>query len=285
MKYQIHGESRIGKRAVNQDRIAWRATPGAILMVVADGMGGHAHGEVAAQVAVDYLSDAFEHQAKPTLPDPFQFLAQCFNGAHAAITRVAGLRKLSEVPRTTCVACVIQDGLAHWVHAGDARLYLLRGNRIFQRSRDHTRVQLLLEQGLIDEAGAKAHPDRHRVYSCLGGTASEKGESPQMDFSAKTPLLPGDVIALCSDGVWGPAGDHRIVRCLTEIRPPQSVIQLLNDAEEKAGERADNLSLIALRWDTPSPYAAQLGSPSDEDIERAIDQIRGIIRPSQNSAQ
>lgn len=282
MKYLIHGESRIGQRASNQDRIAWRMTSDAILMVVADGMGGHAHGEVAAQVTVDYISDAFEHQAKPTLADPFLFLAQCFNGAHAAIARVAGLRKLSEIPRTTCVACVIQDGLAHWVHAGDARLYLLRDGRIAQRSRDHTRVQLMLEQGLIDEAGAKTHPDRHRVYSCLGGGDAE---SPQMDFSAKTPLLPGDVVALCSDGVWGPAGDHRLVRRLTETPPPHSVVQLLDDAEHKAGGRADNLSLIVLRWETPSPYAAQLGSPSDEDIERAIDQIRGIIRPLQNTAQ
>jgi len=271
MNYLVHQESRVGGRAINQDRLAFRATPEALLLVVADGMGGHAHGEVAAQVVIDYMTDAFEHQARPVLADPFLFLTQCFNGAHAAITRVAGLRKLSEVPRTTCVACVVQDGLAHWVHTGDARLYLLRDGRILNRSRDHTRVQLLLDQGLIDADMAKHHPDRHRVYSCLGGPAA-----PQIDFSAKTPLLPGDVLALCSDGVWAPAGDSRLAKRLCEAAPQQAVPQLLNDAEQRAGPKADNLTLIALRWETTSPWAAQIGSPSDEDIERAIDEIRGV---------
>lgn len=271
MNYLVHHESRIGQRRINQDRLAFRASPEALLLVVADGMGGHAHGEVAAQVVIDYMTDAFEHKAKPRLPDPFLFLTQCFNGAHAAIARVAGLRNLSEIPRTTCVACVVQDGLAHWIHAGDARLYLLRDGRIQHRSRDHTRVQTLLDQGLIDADGAKRHPDRHRVYSCLGGDTS-----PQIDFSAKTPLLPGDVLALCTDGVWGPAGDSRLARRLSEAPPAQAVPQLLDDAEQKAGPKADNLSLIALRWETESPWAPQIGSPSDDDIERAIDEIRGM---------
>lgn len=272
LNYLVHQESRIGRRAINQDRLVFRASDKALLLVAADGMGGHAHGEVAAQVAIDYMADAFEHQARPALADPFLFLTQCFNGAHAAIARVAGLRGLKEVPRTTCVACVVQDGLAHWIHAGDARLYLLRDGRILQRSRDHSRVQLQLAQGLIDADTAKHHPERHRVYSCLGGPVA-----PQLDFSAKTPLLPGDVLALCTDGVWGPAGDSRLARRLSEAPPEKAVPQLLDDAERKGGAHADNLSLIALRWETPSPWAAQLGSPSDEDIERAIDEIRGML--------
>lgn len=273
MNYLVWEQSRIGGRAVNQDRLLLRATSQALLLVAADGMGGHAHGEVAAQVAVDRLAGAFEREARPRLADPFGFLARGLNDAHAAILRVAGARELAEVPCTTCVACVIQDGLAHWVHAGDARLYLLRDGAVYRRSRDHTKVQLLLDQGLIDAATARRHPERNRVYSCLGGPGV-----PQIDFSSRTPLLPGDVLALCTDGVWSPAGDEALARLLGGDEPQRAGPRLMDLAEHNGGGHGDNLSLIALRWDDPSPWSAELGSPSDEEINRAIDEIRGIIR-------
>ncbi|GAB2180839.1 protein phosphatase 2C domain-containing protein [Denitratisoma sp. agr-D3] len=277
MSYRVHGDSRIGRRAVNQDRLAFRVRDDAQFLVVADGMGGHAHGEVAAQVAVDHMVDAFEHRPSSALAQPRDFLEQCFNGAHGAILRVAGLRGLGEVPRTTCVACLVLDGVAHWGHAGDARLYLLREGRILHRSRDHTRVQQLLDKGLIDAAAARQHPDRHRVYNCLGGAVP-----PQVALSAAIPLRPGDVLALCSDGVWDPAGDGALVRHLGTTAPEQGVPSLMDDAERRAGPRADNLSLIVLRWDGRKIRPPLAPKSHEANPAWAESEIPGIIRPSQN---
>ena len=88
MKFSVYRESRVGGRRSNQDRLAYRYSRKALLLLVADGMGGYAHGDVAAQVAVDHLVDAFERHARPAVDEPFGFLADGFNGAHAAIGRV-----------------------------------------------------------------------------------------------------------------------------------------------------------------------------------------------------
>ena len=267
MKFSVYRESRVGGRRSNQDRLAYRYSRKALLLLVADGMGGYAHGDVAAQVAVDHLVDAFERHARPAVDEPFGFLADGFNGAHAAIGRVAGRRGFGDAPRTTLVACLIQDGIAHWAHAGDSRLYLLREGRIQDRTQDHSRVQLLLQQGLIDDDQAKRHPERNRIFSCLGGA-----NAPQIEFSRKTPLYDQDVIALCSDGVWGPLGDEGMAQGLAKGRPAERVPALLDEAERIAGPGGDNLSLLAVRWEGGLPCEA----PSDDDLLRAIAALRGI---------
>ena len=132
MKFTIYQESRVGKRRNNQDRLAHCYSREALLMVVADGMGGHLHGEVAAQIAVQYLTEAFQREAKPRLADPFMFLAGGLQNAHQAVQDYALAKHLPEPesPRTTCVACVVQDSIAYWAHAGDSRLYVLRDGRV-----------------------------------------------------------------------------------------------------------------------------------------------------------
>ena len=298
MKFTIYQESRIGKRAVNQDRIAYCYSRDALLMVLADGMGGHAHGEIAAQIAVQYITAAFKQEARPGLEDPFLFLSDAFGYAHHAIVDYASDRSLDDAPRTTCVACIVQRNIAYWAHAGDSRLYLLRGDRLLAQTRDHSRVQVMLDQGLIDAQAAAVHPARNRVFSCLGGV-----QPPQIDFSRKTPLKTRDVIALCSDGAWAPLGEEPLVRGLCDANPMLAVPRLLDQAESLAGEGSDNLSLIAMQWDetyagnTPSnvqtktmplhAFTTQMNdvrkeraSPdlSEAEIDKAIADIRNAIR-------
>ncbi|OIR06891.1 serine/threonine phosphatase stp [mine drainage metagenome] len=297
MKFTIYQESRIGRRASNQDRIAYCYSRDALLMVVADGMGGHLHGELAAHIAVQYITGSFKREARPALDDPIRFLARALAHAHQAIIDFAAERGLPEAPRTTCVACVVQRNVAHWAHAGDSRLYLLRGQRLLAQTRDHSRVQMMLDQGLIDAAAAASHPDRNRVFSCLGGN-----HAPQLDLSHKTPLRAGDIIALCSDGVWAPLGSDLLVRSLAGANPMLSVPRLLDLAGARAGENGDNLSLIAMQWgesysgNTPSNVStktmpldaintemgeAGMANPSDfseDEIERAINEIRTAIQ-------
>ncbi len=304
MKFSIFQESRTGKRKNNEDRIAHCYSRDALLMVVADGMGGHFYGEVAAQIAVQTLTGAFEREADPEIGDPFRFLHESMDNAHRAIFDFSIQHALSDSPRTTCVACLIQDSIAYWAHAGDSRLYLIRDGKVVVRTRDHSRVQLLMDQGIITRAQAARHPERNKVYSCLGGP-----QTPEIELSRKTPLRAGDMLALCSDGVWGPVRDEMLAEALNGDDLADAVPALMDTAEANGGAHADNLSIIALRWETS--YAEEAsgtegadsavstkGMPDDkittrldrfgrnpdyksdlseDDIERAIEEIRATI--------
>lgn len=304
MKFTIYHESRRGGRKSNQDRVAYCYSRDALLLVVADGMGGHLHGEIAAEIAVKYVTDSFQREAAPTLADPFMFLSKALVNAHHAILDFATDHLNDDTPRTTCVACLIQDGKAYWAHTGDSRLYLIRDGAIASKTRDHSRVQLMVEQGLIGEAEAVSHPARNRIYSCLGGI-----HLPQIDFSPQTKMRAGDVIVLCTDGFWTPVSGATLASRLSGADIMKAVPPLMAEAERLAGKHSDNLSVIAVTWEeggpstsgsTISTQAMQadefttrmngfVGSRSgagepppteltDEEIERVVAEIQGAIQ-------
>jgi len=244
MQFSIYQESRRGARRSNQDRIAYCYSKEALLMLVADGMGGHQHGEIAAQIAMQFITGAFRREAKPDLSDPALFLRWSIAGAHHAILQHATEDGLPEAPRTTCVACVVQNDVACWAHAGDSRLYHIRDGRILVQTRDHSRVRQLIDQGLVREEAFAAHPERNRIYNCLGAAMP-----PQVDVSASTKLDIGDTLMLCSDGLWGPLSGKIICGAVQMSGIIQAVPQLLDEAERRAGRECDNLSVIAATWE------------------------------------
>jgi serine/threonine protein phosphatase PrpC len=302
VKFTIYQESRPGKRANNEDRLAHCYSRDALLMVVADGMGGHYYGEIAAQIAVQVVIESFQREATPEISDPFLFLQKSMNNAHRAIIDFTDAHHLKDSPRTTCVACIIQHNIAFWAHAGDSRLYLMRGGKVLTHTRDHSRVQLLKDQGVINAAQAAVHPDRNKVYSCLGGRLT-----PEIEFSRKTPLESGDVLALCTDGLWGVMPGEMMAVALKSENLMQAVPMLLGQADIRGGPNADNLSILVVRWedsyieegatatstvstqtmsrDTITTRLDEFGrNPnyktelSDEEIERAIEEIRSTIQ-------
>jgi serine/threonine protein phosphatase PrpC len=244
MQFSVYQESRRGARRSNQDRIAYCYSKDTLLMLVADGMGGHLHGEVAAQIAMQFITEAFRREAKPALPDASLFLRRAITGAHHAIIEHAADAGLAETPRTTCVVCIVQDDIACWAHAGDSRLYHIRKGRIVAQTRDHSRVQQLIDQGRIREEAFGAHPERNRIFNCLGSNAL-----PQVDVSAVTRLQTGDTLMLCSDGLWGPLSGKIICGALQASGIMQAVPELLDEAERRAGRECDNLSVIAVTWE------------------------------------
>ena len=243
MKLSVVQESRKGARPYNQDRVAYRRTEQALLMVLADGMGGYAGGELAAQSAVQSVQDDFAAQAKPRLSNPEVFLSQAMARAHDAIRRQARAAGLGDAPRTTLVACVVQSGLAYWSYVGDSRLYLIREGRIATRTKDHTTVQQLIDAGRMREEALPSYPGRNELLRCLGGP-----DAPQFERPVSATLAQGDIVLLCSDGLWGPLTPRLLVLTFIGKEPSRALGELFGLAESRAGDQGDNLSAVLMQW-------------------------------------
>ncbi|MSQ19283.1 MAG: serine/threonine-protein phosphatase [Betaproteobacteria bacterium] len=241
MRFLIYQDSRLGGRKNNEDRLGYSYSKEALLMVVADGMGGHLHGEIAAEIAVQTIVQAFQREAQPKLADPQRFLIDAITMAHLAIIGLAAARQLPETPRTTCIACIVQDGAAHWAHVGDSRLYLVRDGRIEVVTKDHSRVQLLVDAGRVRPEAMLVHPERNKIFNCLG-----QMHLPRIDLSRKTALNYDDTLFLCSDGFWGPLPPSLMVDALQRNNILKSMSELIDAAELRAGNEADNISVVAM---------------------------------------
>lgn len=243
MRFTIFQDSRKGARKVNQDRIAYTYGRDTLLLVVADGMGGHAGGEIAAQICVRLFIERFQQEAKPVLKHPVQFLQDSMQRAHAALGSYAAQFSMLETPRTTCVACIVQAGHAYWCHVGDSRLYLFRQGGLIGSTKDHSKVQYLVDQGIIGADEVVSHPDRNKIFSCLGGLVD-----PVIDLSRRTPLRNGDVLVLCTDGLWTVFEQREIATWLTSTPILTTAPQMMREGEKRGGAEGDNLSAIIVRW-------------------------------------
>ena len=301
MKFSIFQDSRVGARPYNQDRIGHWYTRDSLLLVLADGMGGHLMGEVAAQIAVDTLAASFQKDAQTRIPDPDLFLFRAVGRIHAAIDEYARKLNLPDSPRTTLVASIVQDGTAWWTHIGDSRLYFIRRGSIVARTRDHTRVQQLVDQGRIREESVSSHPERNMLLQCLGG-----GHAPRIEPAASARLAKDDILLLCSDGFWGPLTQRQLLGTLAEKSIIDGLPELMTLAETRAGPQCDNVSVVAIGWgeeEVAQPLATATPATvpsydlptdiqdltatdpdftkthmSDEDIERAIADIKAALK-------
>ncbi|MES2407050.1 MAG: protein phosphatase 2C domain-containing protein [Pseudomonadota bacterium] len=295
MRFSIYQASRQGGRDYNQDRVAYSYSRDALLMVVADGMGGHSHGELAAQITVQTLAETFQRHARPKLNDPAAFLHGALERAHLAINDHANTHHLAEIPHTTCVACVLQEDAAWWAHVGDSRLYLYSDHGLVTRTRDHSTVQQLCDDGFITQDEMKTHPDRNKIYNCLGGHMQ-----PDVEVSRPMPLSEHDTILLCTDGLWGALTEEQIAATLRAFPLERAIEFLMDHAELRAGHAGDNLSAVGMTWGTLGEAGSQSVStltmpvntfttkmddfpalPTDlaeDEVERAIAEIQDAIK-------
>uniref|UniRef100_UPI003D13CF43 PP2C family protein-serine/threonine phosphatase n=1 Tax=Sedimenticola sp. TaxID=1940285 RepID=UPI003D13CF43 len=234
--------SLIGDRKINQDRCIRVDGNSAVLLGLGDGMGGHPRGEAAAQVLIDTCQSYFNRTPHPIL-NPSSFLTRLLHKAHENIVAFGYDQHPAIDPRTTAVACLIQKNVAHWAHAGDSRLYLLRERRVLAKTIDHSYVERLKQQGVITARQQKTHPQRNYVTRCLGGALV----SPDITLG-KHKLASGDILLLCSDGFWGSIGEEEMLNTLFSNLPLSEAIQsLAEQAAHKAFPDSDNITLIALR--------------------------------------
>ena len=263
MKFSVFQVSRKGGRQQNEDRMGYSYTRSSGILLLADGMGGHPEGEVAAQLALQAMSAMYQKQANPVLGDVTGFLNSAIMAAHRQIIKYAIEKGMLDTPRTTIVAAVVQEGAATWVHCGDSRLYLVRKGQLVTRTRDHS----YMEQPPNGQSTTRAAErlNRNILYTCLGSPTK-----PVFDISGPVALQQGDKIMLCSDGLWGTLDDADIVRQLSEKPVGNAVPDLVESALQKAGASSDNVTVIALEWETPDEFETTKGSISTDSISEGV---------------
>ena len=254
MKFSVFQISRKGGREKNEDRMGYCYTRESGLFVLADGMGGHPEGEVAAQLALQTVSALYQKAARPTVDEVTEFLATSLMGAHHQIIRYASEKGMLDTPRTTLVAAVVQGSSATWVHCGDSRLYVVRQGELLTRTRDHSYIEQQGNAGVV-------RPDsinRNILYTCLGSPTK-----PVFDVTGPVTLQQGDKILLCSDGLWGSLNDIDIVRHLSVKPVSEAVPDMVEAALRNGGEHCDNVTVIALEWETPDSFESTRGISTD----------------------
>jgi serine/threonine protein phosphatase PrpC len=237
--------SLIGHRDENQDRVAIAGDDNAVLLAVIDGMGGHAEGARAAETALATLLEAFWQTPHPIF-DPLGFLHLSLGRAHEEVVKLGVGLGIEARPRATCAVCLVQDSAAYWAHVGDSRIYQLRQQQVLERTRDHSHVEVLLREGLITESEVQGHPMRNYVECCLGGDAA----LPEMSISTRRRLKPGDMLVLCTDGMWANLKDQDFVRFAQSTGKPlrESLTDLGTQAVEASAPYSDNTTAAVLRW-------------------------------------
>ncbi|MBK8071617.1 MAG: serine/threonine-protein phosphatase [Ramlibacter sp.] len=253
MKFSVFQVSRRGGREKNEDRMGYCYTRESGLFVLADGMGGHPEGEVAAQLALQTVSALYQKEARPIVKDVPEFLSSSLMAAHHQIIRYASEKGMLDTPRTTLVAAVVQGNAASWVHCGDSRLYVVRGGELLTRTRDHSYLE---QQGAgvikLDRV------NRNILFTCLGSPTK-----PVFDVSGPVTLQQGDKILLCSDGLWGTLEDQVIVNELSDKSVSDAVPELVELALRRAGDHSDNVTVIAMEWETPDSFESTRGISTD----------------------
>ena len=299
MRFSVYQTSRRGGREKNEDRMGYCYTRDAGLFALADGMGGHPEGEVASQLALQTLSAMFQRQAKPRLEQPLRYLHDGIIAGHQQLLRYATERSLMDTPRTTVVACVLQGNAAYWAHCGDSRLYLVRGDKLVARTRDHSYSELQDTLSQVVPMGDRVN--RNVLFTCLGSPGK-----PVIDTSGPLLVKPGDRLLLCSDGLWGMVPDATITEMISRDAISSAVPELVELALRTGGERCDNVTVLAVEWEAAeeadnsgavstlslgddvfaSTIQASLGSGTTVDeldeaeIERSIREINEAIQRS-----
>src|SRR6218665_29804 len=216
------------------------------LFVLADGMGGHPEGEVAAQLALQTVSSPVHPPppppptTPPRLPPPPPPLAPPPEPLPQAPERA-----FPHAPRTTLVAAVLQAGSASWIHCGDSRLYMVRNAALLTRTRDHSYMELR-----NTPPPGQERINRNVLFTCLGSPTK-----PIYDLAGPVHLEQGDRILLGCDGVWSPLSDAEIARLLARNTVSRAVPGLVEEALRKAGDNSDNATPVAPECELPDALA------------------------------
>ncbi len=305
MRFSVYQVSRKGGREKNEDRMGYCYTREAGLFALADGMGGHPEGEMASQLALQTMAALFQRDARPGLADPIRFLTDAIMAGHHQLLKYASEKGLIDTPRTTIVACILQGNTAYWAHCGDSRLYLVRGDKLIARTRDHSYSEL--QDSLSTVVPLVERYNRNVLFTCLGSPGK-----PVIDTAGPLLLQERDRLMICSDGLWGTISDEVITHHLASRAISDAVPELVEEALRSGGPKCDNVTVLAVEWESAtnedqpavstdslgdevfaSTIQASVGDAGDNtdtddldeaEIERSIREINEAIRRSAQAA-
>jgi serine/threonine protein phosphatase PrpC len=250
MPWQFSLASDIGGRSEQQDCLEMLSlnSGDTHLVVVADGMGGHRNGALAARTVIETARRRFN--AGPT-SDPRSFLQQLCLESHQGIS-VLG-RNEPRSPGSTCVVLYLNGQEAYWAHVGDSRLYHFRDGQLLNRTQDHSVAQLMVSQGRLKETEAARSALQNQLYMRLGGN-----QPPEPDFGASE-VEAADIFMLCSDGFWAHVEPQEVIASLEGFSIDEEAAgPLVEMARERGGPTGDNISLVLVRW-SPARVPANKG--------------------------
>jgi serine/threonine protein phosphatase PrpC len=250
MQVKAYGLTHVGRqRQHNEDNFL--VEDDAHLFLVADGMGGHAAGEIASRIAVDSIIEFILHTKEDdgTWPHAYDEHYKRSTNRLMAAVRMANTRVLEAMRKdarlrgmgTTVVACLQDDDTMSVAHVGDSRAYLIREKNISRITNDHSWVFEQVQAGMLTEAEAEKHPLRNVITRALGGALQVSPDASEIDCK------PGDVYLLCSDGLTGMVPEEEILRLVTENDGDLETTaqRLIDTANERGG--LDNVTAVLVR--------------------------------------
>ncbi|MDR1462766.1 MAG: protein phosphatase 2C domain-containing protein [Azoarcus sp.] len=231
----------IGDRKVQQDRVAiltHPSHPGALLVALADGMGGQNGGAAAAEHVIAAAHRGLE-AFTPATEQPERVLDATIHAAHGAI-RMSQFANEQD-PHSTIVMYMLYRGKTYWAHCGDSRLYHFRDRRLLARTNDHSLVGELQRRGKLSAEEALQHPQRNVLIACLGSD-----RPPRIEHGSSGDAVTGDRFLLCSDGLWRHFSDDELAATLADFPAAEAARRLLGLARQRAGNHGDNITLAII---------------------------------------
>lgn len=230
-----------------------------LLILVADGMGGHSAGEVASRMAVEVITRTYYEDGG----DPQSALKKAFREANRAIHKTAEKDESKTGMGTTCTALVLQNGTAISAHVGDSRLYLVREGAIYLMTEDHSAVMEMVKAGLISLEQARHHPDKNVILRAMGSHAEVEVTTWQEPF----PVRAGDCFLLCSDGLYDLIEDEEIKRVVESHEPRPACESLIALAKERGGHDNISVGIVSL---LPVGESRTRPVPQTREVEAGI---------------
>lgn len=238
MRFHVAVLTRVGGRAENQDSVGQRAVGDMSCWVVADGLGGHAGGKVAADICVEAALESFARTSMVSASEVERLLV----AGNAQVLVRQRQEPALQAMRTTAVVLIATAERCYWGHVGDSRLYLFRGGRVVHQTKDHSVPQALVDAGEIHAAGIRFHEERNRLLRSLGSE-----DTVQVSVSEAEAPLSGDAFLLCTDGFWEHIDETEMGVSLARARDVES---WLDDMEIQIVERVtdghDNYSALGI---------------------------------------